>query len=306
VGARVEDITIRDAPTWTTHFVGCENLVIAGVTIRNDFEVPNCDGMGIDHCRHVRIANCDIAAGDDCIVIRASRMFAEYGPCEDVAVSNCVLSSWSAAIRIDPEGPSAMRRVAFTGCTIANSNRGICISVRDGGTVEDMVFSDMTVTTELKEAHWWGAAEPVHVSNVPRAADVPPGIVRNLQFNNLICAGENGIFVHGWPGSLVERTTFDNVQVTVAKTSTRTGGFYDMRPGDIAGGIYQHQIAGVYCEHARHLALRGVSVDWRGALPDYYGPALEAHHIDHLQVSDFDGVGAHPGRDPDRIMDSVT
>ncbi len=287
VGARLRDFTIRDAPTWTIHTVGCENLGITSLTIRNDWDVPNCDGMGIDHCRHVRIDNCDIRAADDGIVLRASRMFNEYGPSEDIAVTNCVLSSRSAAIKIDPEGPGTVRMASVTNCTIEKSNRGICVHVRDGGLVENLVFSDMVITTELQESHWWGAGEPVHASCLARSQGAPVGAIRHLQFNNLICAGESGAYLRG-----VSDVTLDNVQLAYQKTLAIEGGFYDLRPGDMGGGVIKHRIAGVYAESAERLALRGVSVAG-------FDPALEAHHLRTFELTSFVGPG-------ERVLDDVS
>jgi hypothetical protein len=287
IGARLQDFTIRDAPTWTIHTVGCENLGIARLTVRNDWEVPNCDGMGIDHCRHVRIDSCDIRAADDCIVLRASRMFNEYGPCEHVTVTNCVLSSRSAAIKIDPEGPGTVRMASVTNCTIEKSNRGICVHVRDGGLVENVVFSDMVITTELQESHWWGAGEPVHASCLARSQGAPVGAIRHLQFNNLICAGESGAYLRG-----VSDVTLDNVQLDFQKTSGVEGGFYDLRPGDVGGGVIKHRIAGVYAESAERLAVRGVSVAG-------FDPALEAHHLRAFELTSFVGPG-------ERVLDDVS
>ena len=103
-GARLQDLTIHDSPTWTIHPIGCENLSVSNLTIRNSLEVPNCDGIDIDHCRNVRIENCDFIAGDDCIVLKASRNFMEFGDCENIVVSNCILSSSSAAIKVEAGG----------------------------------------------------------------------------------------------------------------------------------------------------------------------------------------------------------
>ena len=305
-GARLGNFTIFDSPTWTIHPIGCEDLDISSITIRNSLEVPNCDGMDIDHCRNVRVDNCDIQAGDDCIVLKTSRNFSKYGPCENIAVSNCVLTSSSAAIKIEPEGPDAIRMAVFSGCTISNSNRGIAVFNRDQALIENLIFTDMVITTELKPAMWWGAGEPVQISNLPRSPGMTGGIIRDLQFSNLICRGESGIYIHGWADCLIDRVAFSNVNLALQKTSKITGGFYDLRPGEVAGGIYRHTIAGVYCEQAQNLALQNVSVDWKGPLPAYYGPALEARNIQNLLLSNFRGHGAHPGHDPDRIQKNVT
>lgn len=305
-GASLRDFTVVDSPTWTIHPIGCENLEISGITIRNDLEVPNCDGIDIDHCQNVRIESCDIQAGDDCIVLKTSRNFSEYGACENIAVANCILTSTSAGIKIEPEGSDPIRMAVFTGCTISNSNRGIAVLNRDGALIENLMFSDLLITTDLKPAMWWGAGEPVHISNVTRSLGLTKGVVRNLQFNNLICKGESGIYIHGWADCPIYGITFSNVDLTLKKISQQTGGFYDLRPGDVAGGIYQHTIAAIYCELAKNLAFRDVTVHWEGPLPTYYGPALEARHIQNLSLSNFRGHGAHPASDPDRIFDDVT
>ena len=305
-GALLRDFRIRDAPTWTIHPIGCENLHISGLTIRNDSEVPNNDGIDIDHCRNVRIENCDISAGDDCIVLKSSRNFMEYGTCENVVVSNCVLSSRSAGIKIEPEGPSTIRMATFTGIVISHSNRGIAVLNRDGALIEDLIFSDFTVSTELQPAMWWGAGEPVQVSNIPRDKKTPPGVLRHLQFNNFICRSEGGVVLYGYPGNLVENVSFQNIDLTMEKISKIEGGYFDVRPTDLMTALYKHQIAGFYCEHARNVSLQSVGVAWAPNPPSYFGAALEAHDVEDLELSGFKGQGAHPGQGSAQLLDGVT
>src|SRR5690348_3445207 len=52
---------------WSIHPTGCENVVAKNLTIRSTG--GNGDGIDVDSCRHVRIENCDIATGDDCIAL---------------------------------------------------------------------------------------------------------------------------------------------------------------------------------------------------------------------------------------------
>ncbi len=291
---RLENFTIVDAPTWTIHPIGCDGLYVEGISILNDLRVPNCDGIDVDHCRRVRIANCNIQAGDDCIILKTSRNFTKYGPCEDITVTGCTLTSSSAAIKIEPEGPETIRNAVFVGCVISHSNRGICLLNRDGALVENLVFSDMVITTGLRAAMWWGAGEPIHLSNLPRDAGTKTGTVRALRFHNVLCDGESGLFIHGWQDSPISDVAFDDVRVSIRKSSPIKGGFYDLRPGTAYLGLYQHKIAGVYCRWASDLSLRNVTVHWGADPPEYYGPALEAENVTGLQLENFRGVGAHP------------
>ena len=121
----VRDIAIRDAPFWSLHLIGCEDVLIHGITILNDLKMPNADGIDPDHCRRVRITDCYIEAGDDCIVLKNTAAFAWCGPCEDIAVSGCTLVSTSAAIKIGTESVDDFRRITVEGCTIRQSHRGV-------------------------------------------------------------------------------------------------------------------------------------------------------------------------------------
>lgn len=302
-GATLRDIRIKNAPTWTVHVIGCENLLIDGLAILNDLRVPNCDGIDIDHCRNVRVANCNIQAGDDCIILKASRNFTQYGPCSHVTVTGCTMSSSSAAIKFEPEGPETIRDIVITSCTIERSNRGICILNRDGALIENIICSDMVIGTELRASMWWGAGEPVHISNLPRNAETKVGPVRRLRFNNLLCHGESGIFLHGGKDSVIEDVVFSNVEVSVGRTSQIEGGYYDLRPGNPSPGLYKHQIAGIHCEHVKELSLLNVSVKWAESLPDYYGPGLDVTGSDGLKLINVDFRAAHPERDAKQIID---
>jgi polygalacturonase len=64
----IREITIEKAPSWALHMLGCENVLIEQVNIRNNLDVPNCDGIDPDHCRNVEIRNCHIICGDDAIM----------------------------------------------------------------------------------------------------------------------------------------------------------------------------------------------------------------------------------------------
>ena len=96
----IRDVTICNSPYWTVHLIGCKDAVIDGVSIRNNLKIRNGDGIDVDHSRHVRIANCYIESGDDCICLKNRREFEEYGSCEDVVVTNCTMVSRSCAIKI--------------------------------------------------------------------------------------------------------------------------------------------------------------------------------------------------------------
>ena len=66
--------------------------------------------------KKVRIANCFIESGDDCICLKNRREFEEYGSCEDIVVTNCIMTSRSCAIKIGSENMDKIDNVLFNNC----------------------------------------------------------------------------------------------------------------------------------------------------------------------------------------------
>lgn len=116
--------------------------------------VRNCDGIDIDHSNKVRISDCLIESGDDCICLKNRREFAEYGSCEDIVVTNCTLTSRSCAIKIGSENVDKINNVSVDNCIIIDSNRGIGIQNRDEGTVSNVTFSNMILDCHLFSDVW--------------------------------------------------------------------------------------------------------------------------------------------------------
>ena len=307
-GVTLTDITIKNAANWGVHPVGCEDVVIRGLRILNDLKVPNCDGIDPDHCRNVRISDCHIEAGDDCIVLKNRAEYPEYGPTENVTVTGCTLVSTSAAVKIGTESVGDFRNIVFQGCIVHSSNRGLAVQLRDQGNVENVLFANSIVESRLFYEGWWGKAEPIYVTAIPRAPGRPVGRVRNVRFSNILCRSENGAFLAGSEGSPLEDVVLEGVRIEVDKWSKWPGGWHDRRPCmspdtsfgiDPAkdAGLHRHPTAGVYIEHARGVTLRNSEVVWGEAVQEYWRHALEAHAAEDLRLENFRGEAAHPGRD---------
>jgi polygalacturonase len=294
----LRDVTLTDAPAWAVHPIGCQDVLIHSIRILNSLKVPNCDGIDPDNCRNVRISDCHIEAGDDCIVLKSSREHRDFGPCENVTVTGCTLISTSCALKIGTGPWSAIRDVVFDGCVIKSSNRGLGIQLRDPGDIENILFSNIIVETRLFHDDWWGKAEPIHISTAPRSPGAALGRVRHVRFRNILCRGESGAFISGCPDSVIEDVALESVRIEIDKTSKWPGGLHDRRPPEDDRHLYAHRTAGVFVEHAARVALRDVEVVWGENRPGYFGPALEYHQVEGLELRDFRGESAHPERCP--------
>ena len=234
----IRDITIRDGAYWTVHLIGCDGAVIDGISLLNNLKIRNGDGIDLDHSRNVRISNCHITSGDDCICLKNRREFEQYGPCHDITVTNC-------AIKIGSENMDSIYNVVFDNCVITRSNRGLGIQNRDEGTVTDVMFSNIIMDCQLWSDVWWGKAEPIYVTSYPRANGnhkdanwrFPKGEtvgrcgeVSRIYFNNIVANSENGCFVGGDIEGKVNNVHFCNVRLVRKKVTAYEGGAIDLRP----------------------------------------------------------------------------
>lgn len=238
----IRDVTIKEGAYWTVHLIGCDEAVIDGINLLNNLKIRNGDGIDIDHSKHVRIANCHITSGDDCICLKNRREFEQYGSCHDITVTNCVMSSRSCAIKIGSENMDSIYNVVFDNCIITGSNRGLGIQNRDEGTVTDVVFSNIQMDCRLWSDVWWGKAEPIYVTSYPRAngnhkdanwrfpkgqIEGRCGEVSRIYFNNITATSENGCFVGGDVDGKVKDIFFNNVRVRLLGEGQR---YMDKRP----------------------------------------------------------------------------
>lgn len=228
----IRDVTIKEGAYWTVHLIGCNEAVIEGINLLNNLKIRNGDGIDLDHSKNVRISNCHITSGDDCICLKNRREFEKYGSCHDITVTNCVMSSRSCAIKIGSENMDSIYNVVFDNCIITGSNRGLGIQNRDEGTVTDVVFSNIQLDCRLWSDVWWGKAEPIYVTSYPRAngnhkdanwrfpkgqIEGKCGEVSRIYFNNITATSENGCFVGGDEQGKVKEIYFNNVRVNLKK-----------------------------------------------------------------------------------------
>ena len=306
----IHDLLIRNSAYWTIHLVGCDDVAISDLTLLNNVKVRNSDGIDLDHSKNVRIANCYIESGDDCICLKNRREYQEFGSCERIAVTNCTMTSRSCAIKIGSENMDRISHVVFDNCVITNGNRGLGIQNRDEGTVDDVLFSNIVLDCHLFSDVWWGKAEPIYVTAYRRAnasnkdaawrfpkgeTEGRVGTVKDITFSNIRCRSENGIYVGGESADKVTDIRFYEVDVEINKESNIEGGVYDRRPCKVEG-IIKPGTSGFYVDQAKRVGIINCSVRWGENKPDYFHYALETRGVMGLEVSGFSATAAFPDK----------
>lgn len=261
----IRDVTLRHSAFWTVHLVGCRDVLISGIRILNNLRMANCDGIDPDHCQNVRIEGCHIECADDCIVFKNTAAAMQYGPCENIVVTGCTLTSTSAAIKFGSESEDVFRNILISNCVISRSNRGISLQLRDKGRIENVSFQNLTISTRLfRREVFWGQAEPIAITVLRRKEETPVGTVRGIRFSNISCQSENGILIYGETPGLIENIRFDGVWVHLQNNTGHPAGFHDLRP-TVGPTFTQAGLAHIHAHNAANIRFR--DCQWTADIP---------------------------------------
>ena len=149
----VKDITLKNSGCWMQHYLACDRLVIDGIKVfnRNNY---NNDALDLDGCHAVTVTNMIADSDDDGITLKST----SPRLCENIKITNCVVSSHCNAIKLGTETnggfrninisninvkPSTDQREKFFGQWIGSS--AISLEIVDGGTMENVHVSNINV-----------------------------------------------------------------------------------------------------------------------------------------------------------------
>jgi polygalacturonase len=238
----ISGLTIVNSPSWTIHPVLCDNVGIDQVTILAPENAPNTDGIDPDSCRNLRISNCYISVGDDCITIKSGYRYRNTNiPSENITVTNCVFGKGHAGVGVGSETAGGVRNVTISNCVCDGTDRGLRFKTARGrgNVVENFRAQNIVmrgVTDAISVTMLYAGGDPrapapvnegtpvfrnIHLSditasNVKRAAlieGLPEMPIRGFSIHNFVVEGaETGISC-----SNVIGMTFDNVAIRSEK-----------------------------------------------------------------------------------------
>lgn len=278
----VEGISIENSPFWTNHFVKCEDVLFTGVSVYNPISY-NTDGLAIESCKNVRVSDCFFDTDDDCISIKAGKgkKQRENGvPCENITITNCVLTNGAAGVCIGSEMSGDVRNVTISNCVIEGTKEGLFIkSVRGrGGVVENFIANNIVINNVTKHAAirltmmYWFKTDPEPISSRTPAfkgfyfnniygnnnhqaielLGLEERNIENITFSNIDLKAKNGV-----TAKYVKNIKFDNVEITTEENSTFVmeevsdldmSKCRDMKVGSINTTIVLNNVNGAYIQ----------------------------------------------------------
>jgi len=292
---RITGLKFLRSRSWTINPYACKRLLIEGVYIySSQKDGVWADGIDPDGCQDVHISNSTIETGDDALVFYSADIWGPALPVENVTVTNCRLSSASSAIKFCDGNSNAIRRVNIDNVVITNSNRGIAFMVFDGGIVEDVVLSNITIETRRFDWFWWGDGDPLHfnikrrgeVDGAKRANEPAVGKIRNVIIQNVIAHGTGASVINGHPASWLEGVRLDNVKLFVAS--------------DLSAP-YEHTETALTIRQASGLRMSNVEIGWEKPFSPTWRNGLS---LDHVKDAILERVEVHPapGSKSQRIL----
>jgi hypothetical protein len=247
----VENITLRNSESWTLHLLGCSDVQVKGVTIRNPTYSPTTDGIDIDGSKNVIITGCNIFTRDDGIVIKNRDPDYWNRVCENIAVTNCLITSQASAFKIGTESIGDFRNIVFSNSIIKADTldkakilnkewlkkyikwlkdsghsdfmvpqTGIGLMTVDGGHIQSITITNIVIEAEIplfirignRGQRGLGRGTIAHPSYFdPNAL---PGTLRDVTISNIIAY--NAIrtsSITGIPGYDVENVKLSNITI---------------------------------------------------------------------------------------------
>lgn len=280
---RFHDFRMVDMARWTTRFSLCENIIMSGLIIENDLRAANSDGMHFTSCRNVMISDCTITSGDDCIAVTT------YGDddstCSGVTVTNCVLTSHSAGIRIGFSPEALLEDVIVNSCIFRNCNRGVGIFAGTGARVRHITLSDLRISTRLIAGTWWGKAEPILITTLGQEA-----VIEDVCIADVSAQSEQGIVMHAADGSAIRDIRFSDIRLCLESgpMSPFSSGTLDLRPllmeRRLLPAVFAHGVSG--------LTLRDIDIVIDTPAQEYFSGLIELPECRDLNIQSLSGMQA--------------
>jgi hypothetical protein len=294
---RITGVSFLRSPSWTFSFYDCTRIVVDGVYLYTSLkEAVWADGIDIVSSKDVSISNSTIITGDDCIVFVCG--IDEWGPtspCEHITVTNCRLSSASAAIKFSEGNNLVIRDIVINNCTIFDCNRGLTLQIATGGDISNVVISNITMDLHRFEWFWAGDGNAFNFEvrrqsewneEPPKPGEPGPGSMHNIMIHDVVvhCQGESTIYGHR--ESWLQGITFENIKFFLSSDPKS--------PYDTAKNAMSFR-------WVKDLKLRNIEVNWEKPSYDKWESALSLEDIDGLQLEGFTGIAAWPNRDAPAI-----
>jgi polygalacturonase len=226
---RCRNVTMRDIAIVAAGHFGILATGVVNLTLEDLKIDTNRDGMNVDCCKNVRISGCSVnSPWDDGICLKSSFALGEARATENVTISNCYVSGFAVGTMLDgtykpidadsaqptgrikcgTESNGGFKNITISNC-IFESCRGFALESVDGGPIEDITFTGITMR-DIRNAPFFlrlGA----RLRGPPGTA---VGTFKRVIISHIICdapANDMPAIIAGVPGHPIENVSVSDV-----------------------------------------------------------------------------------------------
>jgi len=280
----IKDVTLINSPSWTVNPIRCNNVTIDNVSIFNPSDSPNTDGIDPESCSNVRISNCHIDVGDDCIAIKSgTEDTAERISCENITISNCTMIHGHGAVVFGSEMSGDIRNVTISNCVFQDTDRGIRLKSRRGrgGVIEDIridnIVMERVICPFILNLYYFcgprGKDKYVWDKNPYPITDETP-MFRRIHFSHITARNVHAAagFIYGLAEQYVSEISFNHIDISLAENAI---------PGKPAmmAGIEDMNNRGFYVGFANDILFNRVTIE------NHEGPAFHIEYSEDVEVT---------------------
>lgn len=266
----VSGVTLKNSGCWMQHYLACDRVKIHGITVinRNNY---NNDALDLDGCHNVTVSDMIADSDDDGITLKST----SPRLCEDITISNCVVSSHCNAIKLGTETNGGFRNIIVRGVVVKPSadqssryfglptgHSAISLEIVDGGTMSNVDIADITIT---------GTESPIFIRLAdrrrPYAENAPidkVGSISGIRLHDILIdgAGPTGCSITGIEGHPVTNVQISDVTMRHAGGQPVTAAPADEKiaeyPEATMWGILPAK--GFWLNHTRNVTFRNFNV----------------------------------------------
>jgi polygalacturonase len=269
----VKDVTMKNSASWMQHYLACNDVVIRGIRVFNHANLNN-DMMDIDGCRNVVISDCFGDTDDDGITLKST----SERITENIAISNCVLSSHCNAIKAGTESTGGFKNITVSNMVVKPSSvvttksgkaggiSAISLEVVDGGIMEGISVSNVVIDGpevpifirlgNRGRRHWEGAPQP------------GVGSMKGVSLSHIAAYNvkSTGCSITGIAGHNIEDVTLTDIRLKFAggvdkEPVTIPEELADQYPEATMWGTLPSY--GFFVRHVRGLQMHGLSIGYQ-------------------------------------------
>jgi polygalacturonase len=274
-----------------------DNLLIDGLTIDT-----NRDGMDIDCCRNVRIANCAVnSPWDDAIVPKSSYALGYARATENLEITNCYVTgayqdgtmmdgTWkkfdpstrvphTGRIKLGTESNGGFKNIAISNC-VFDGCQGLALETVDGALLEDVTITNITMRDIV--------SAPIFMrlgSRLRGPADsTKTGTLQRVIVSNVVCSNSVsrlGCIISGVAGFEIRDVKLDKIYIqhrgggTKEQAAVQPPEDEQKYPEPNMFGDMPSQ--GFYIRHVKNIELSNIEI---AAMADDARPAFNLQNVD--------------------------